>query len=129
VFRVVQQEEYVVAEKRVSATAVLLVMLMVMVFLSVAINFYYWQQVQDLNTNIKLLTQQLKSMQRDIQDLSRGLESYRVVNALLELQMRSVVVKSLKDMGFSDYEIQQFLEKWYNMTMTKTSSDMTKTSG
>ena len=128
-FRVVQQEEYVVAEKRVSATAVLLVMLMVMVFLSVAINFYYWQQVQDLNTNIKLLTQQLKSMQRDIQDLSRGLESYRVVNALLELQMRSVVVKSLKDMGFSDYEIQQFLEKWYNMTMTKTSSDMTKTSG
>jgi predicted PurR-regulated permease PerM len=125
----VQQEEYVVAEKRVSATAVLLVMLMVMVFLSVAINFYYWQQVQDLNTNIKLLTQQLKSMQRDIQDLSRGLESYRVVNALLELQMRSVVVKSLKDMGFSDYEIQQFLEKWYNMTMTKTSSDMTKTSG
>jgi len=126
---VVQQEEYVVAEKRVSATAVLLVMLMVMVFLSVAINFYYWQQVQDLNTNIKLLTQQLKSMQRDIQDLSRGLESYRVVNALLELQMRSVVVKSLKDMGFSDYEIQQFLEKWYNMTMTKTSSDMTKTSG
>ena len=128
-FRVVQQEEYVVAEKRVSATAVLLVMLMVMVFLSVAINFYYWQQVQDLNTNIKLLTQQLKSMQRDIQDLSRGLESYRVVNALLELQMRSVVVRSLKDMGFSDYEIQQFLEKWYNMTMTKTSSDMTKTSG
>ena len=111
-----QQEEYVVAEKRVSATAAILVMLMVMVFLSVAINIYYWQQVQEMNTNIKLLTQQLKSMQRDIQDLSRGLESYRAINALLELQMRSVVVKSLKDMGFSDYEIQQFLEKWYNMT-------------
>jgi predicted PurR-regulated permease PerM len=116
VVRVAQQEEYVVAEKRVSATAAILVMLMVMVFLSVAINIYYWQQVQELNTNIKLLTQQLKSMQRDIQDLSRGLESYRAINALLELQMRSVVVKSLKDMGFSDYEIQQFLEKWYNMT-------------
>jgi len=109
-------EEYVVAEKRVSATAAILVMLMVMVFLSVAINFYYWQQVQELNTNLELLNQQLKSMQRDIQDLSKGLESYRAINALLELQMRSMVVKTLKDMGFSDAEIQQFLEKWYNIT-------------
>jgi predicted PurR-regulated permease PerM len=112
------QQEYVVAEKRVSATAVLLVMLMVMVFLSVAINFYYWQQVQELNTNIKLLTQQLRSMQRDIQDLSKGLESYRAVNALVELQVRSMVIKMLRDMGFSDYEIQQYLEKWYNITKT-----------
>ena len=106
------------AEKRVSATAVLLVMLMVMVFLSVAINFYYWNQIQELNNNIKLLTLQLKSMQGDIRELNQGMESYRAVNALLELQMRSIVVKSLKDMGFSDYEIQQFLEKWYNITKT-----------
>jgi len=112
------QQEYVVAEKRVSATAAMLVMLMVMVFLSVAINFYYWQQVQELNTNLKVLNQQLKSMQRDVQDLSRGLESYRAVNALMEIQMRSMVIKMLKDMGFSDYEIQQFLEKWYNITKT-----------
>ena len=111
-------EEYVVVERKVSATAVILVMLMVMVFMSVAINFYYWQQIQDLNNNIKLLTQQLKSMQRDIQDLNQGLESYRAINALLELQMRSMVIKTLKDMGFSDAEIQQFLEKWYNMTKT-----------
>jgi predicted PurR-regulated permease PerM len=111
-------EEYVVVERKVSATAVILVMLMVMVFLSVAINFYYWQQIQDLNNNIKLLTQQLKSMQRDIQDLNQGLESYKAINALLELQMRSIVIKTLKDMGFSDTEIQQFLEKWYNMTKT-----------
>jgi len=109
-------EEYVVVERRVSATAVILVMLMVMVFMSVAINFYYWQQVQELNNNIKLLTQQLKSLQRDVQDLSKGLESYRAVNALIELQMRSMVIKMLKDMGFSDYEIQQFLERWYNIT-------------
>jgi predicted PurR-regulated permease PerM len=111
-------EEYVVVERRVSATAVILVMLMVMVFLSMAINFYYWQQVQELNTNIKMLTQQLKSLQRDVQDLSKGLESYRAVNALIELQMRSMVIKMLKDMGFSDYEIQQYLEKWYNITKT-----------
>jgi predicted PurR-regulated permease PerM len=109
-------EEYVVVERRVSATAIILVMLMIMVFLSVAINFYYWQQIQDLNNNIRLLTQQLKSMQKDIQDLNKGMESYRAINALLELQMRSMVIKTLKDMGFSDAEIQQFLEKWYNMT-------------
>jgi predicted PurR-regulated permease PerM len=109
-------EEFVVVERRVSATAVLLVMLMVMVFMSVAINFYYWQQVQELNTNIKLLTQQLKSLQRDVQELSKGLESYRAVNALIELQLRTMIVKTLKDMGFSDAEIQQFLEKWYNIT-------------
>jgi predicted PurR-regulated permease PerM len=115
-------EEYVVVEKRVSATAVILVMLMIMVFMSVAINFYYWQQIQDLNNNIKLLTQQLKSMQRDIQDLNQGLESYKAINALIELQMRSTVIKMLKDMGFSDTEIQQFLAKWYNMTMSSGSS-------
>jgi predicted PurR-regulated permease PerM len=110
------QQEYVVAERRVSATAVLLVMLMVMVFLSVAINFYYWQQVQELNTNLKLLTQQLKGLQRDVQELSSGLDSYRAVNALIELQMRSMVIKMLRDMGFSDAEIQQLIEKWYNIT-------------
>jgi predicted PurR-regulated permease PerM len=113
------QQEYVVAERRVSATAAMLVMLMVLVFLSVAINFYYWQQVQELNTNLRLLNQQLKSVQRDVQDLSRGLEAYRAVNALLELQMRSVVIKMLRDMGFSDYEIQQYLEKWYNITSAR----------
>jgi len=116
------QQEYVVAEKRVSATAVLLVMLMVMVFLAVAINFYYWSQVQELNTNLKLLNQQLRSMQSDIRELNRGMESYRAINALLELQMRSMVIKMLKDMGFSDYEIQQYLEKWYNITSTSAGS-------
>jgi predicted PurR-regulated permease PerM len=115
-----QQEEYVVAEKRVSATAAILVMLMVMVFLSVAINFYYWQQVQELNTNLKLLTQQLKGLQRDVQDLSRGLESYRAVNALLELQMRSMVIKMLRDMGFSEEEITQFLKEWYSVIYNTT---------
>jgi predicted PurR-regulated permease PerM len=109
-------EEYVVVERRVSATAVLLVMLMVMVFLSVAINFYYWQQIQEINSNLKLLTQQLKSLQRDIQDLSKGLESYRAINALLELQIRSMVIKMLKDMGLSDEEIMKFMERWYNIT-------------
>jgi predicted PurR-regulated permease PerM len=111
-----QHEEYVVAEKRVSATAAILVMLMVMVFLSVAINFYYWQQVQELNTNLKLLTQQLRGLQRDVQELSRGLESYRAVNALVELQMRSMVIKMLRDMGFSEEEIAQFLKEWYAAT-------------
>jgi predicted PurR-regulated permease PerM len=113
---VAQGEEFVVAERRVSATAAILVMLMVMVFLSVAINFYYWQQVQELNTNLKLLTQQLKGLQRDVQELSRGLESYRAVNALLELQMRSMVIKMLRDMGFSEEEIAQFLKEWYRAT-------------
>jgi len=111
-----QHEEYVVAEKRVSATAAILVMLMVMVFLSVAINFYYWQQVQELNTNLKVLNQQLRGLQRDVQDLSRGLESYRAVNALVELQMRSMVIKMLRDMGFSEEEIAQFLKEWYAAT-------------
>jgi predicted PurR-regulated permease PerM len=113
---VAQREEFVVAERRVSATAAILVMLMVMVFLSVAINFYYWQQVQELNTNLKLLTQQLKGLQRDVQELSRGLESYRAVNALVELQMRSMVIKMLRDMGFSEEEIAQFLKEWYSAT-------------
>jgi len=110
--------EFVAVERRVSATAVILVMLMAMVFLSVAINFYYFYQVQELNTNLRLLNQQLKSMQRDMQELSKGLESYRAVNALVEFQMRSMVIKMLRDMGFSDYEIQQYLEKWYNVTKT-----------
>jgi predicted PurR-regulated permease PerM len=108
--------EYVVVERRVSATAVILVMLMVMVFMSTAISFYYWQQLQELNTNIKMLTQQLKSLQRDVQDLSKGLESYRAINALIEVQMRSMVIKMLKEMGFSDAEIQRILEMWYNIT-------------
>jgi predicted PurR-regulated permease PerM len=112
------QQEYVVAERRVSATAVLLVMLMVMVFLSVAINFYYWSQIQELNNNIRLLTVQLKSLQSDIKELNQGMESYRAVNALIELQMRSMVVKMLRDMGFSDAEIQQLIVKWYNITKT-----------
>ena len=109
-----QREEYVVAEKRVSATAAMLVMLMVMVFLSVAINFYYWNQIQELNTNLKLLTVQLKSLQSDIKELNRGMESYRAVNALVELQMRSMVIKMLRDMGFSEEEIAQFLKEWYS---------------
>jgi predicted PurR-regulated permease PerM len=112
-------DQYVVVERRVSATAVILLMLMVMMFMSVAINFYYWQQVQELNTNIKLLTQQLKSVQRDVQDLSKGLESYRAINALLELQMRSTVIKMLKDMGFSEEEIMKFIERWYNITKSR----------
>jgi predicted PurR-regulated permease PerM len=117
-------EDYVVVERRVSATAVLLVMLMIMVFLNVTISIYYWQQLQELNSNIKILTERIRSLQRDIRDLSEALESYRAINALIELQMRSIVIKMLREMGFSEEEIVRLLERWYNITRSSAVSKL-----
>jgi len=111
--------EYVVVEKRVSATAVILVMMMAILFISMIIQFYYYSNINDLVSSIRMLSSDVRALRYVTNDLSRGLESYRAINAIIELQMRSMLVKMLRDMGFSESEITRVLEKYgygYNYT-------------
>jgi hypothetical protein len=105
-------QDYVVVERKVSATAVVIVMLMVMVFVSIVIQFYYYSTVQDLARTVSDLSSSVRVLRYSTSELSRSLESYRAVNVIVELQMRSILIKTLRDMGFSESEIQAILARY-----------------
>jgi len=102
-------QDFVVVERKVGVASVLLVMLMVMVFISVAINFYYWQQVQELTATVKVLSGDVKRLSKSVSDLEAR---YRAVDMLVELQIRSIVVKTLRDLGLSQEEIEALLQTY-----------------
>jgi hypothetical protein len=109
-------QDFVVVERKVGVASVLLVMLMVMVFISVAINFYYWQQVQELTATVKVLSGDVKRLSKTVSDLETR---YRAVDMLVELQIRSIIMRSLRDMGFSQEEIEALLQTYLgNRTTT-----------
>jgi hypothetical protein len=109
-------QDFVVVERKVGVASVLLVMLMLMVFISVAINFYYWQQVQELAATVKVLSGDVKRLSKTVSDLETR---YRAVDMLVELQIRSIIMRSLRDMGFSQEEIEALLQTYLgNRTTT-----------
>ena len=113
-----QQESYVVVEKRISGVALLLLMMMVMLFLSIAINFYYYNTVQELKSNLKTLSSEIKVLTENIERLSEDMKHYRAINLLLELQVRSLLMKTLTEMGFTKQEIEYLIEKYLEQTNT-----------
>jgi len=103
------QGDFVVVERKVGVASVLLVMLMAMVFISVAINFYYWQQVQELSEVVKVLSSDVKRLSKSVSDLETR---YRAIDMLVELQIRSIVVRALRDLGFTQEEIEALLQTY-----------------
>jgi len=104
--------DYVVVEKKVSSTAVLIFMLMFMVFLSLVIQLYYFSVVSELNSSIKSLQSEVRSLRYSASEISRGLEAYRSMNIIVELQMRSMLIKMLRDMGFSEEDVSRIISQY-----------------
>jgi hypothetical protein len=96
-------------------------MMMAIIFISVVIQLYYYSNIQDLVTSVKMLSSEVRTLRYVTSELSRGLDSYKSINVIIELQMRSMLVKMLRDMGFSESDIERILREYgygysYNYT-------------
>ena len=121
-----QQQEYVVVERKTSATSYLVLMLMIMIFVSLMMQFYYYNSIRDLQQQITYLNNNIRILDRDLRDVSEGLSRYKEIDQMLNLYLKITLLKVYKEM-FPELSEQQLMQLLYNMTKTTTPATNTTT--
>jgi len=122
-------ESYVVAERqRLSAAAILIIMLMVMVLLQSVMIFNMYQTINNLQNQITILNAQLRVLTPQVQALN---QRYGSIDALLQIYIQQMVLRMYKEM-FPNMTEEQLLElireqmriyqSRYNVTATNTTT-------
>jgi len=104
------KEEYVVAEKpRLSASAILLIFLMLMVLLQSFMIFQMYQRMTYLENQLTVLNAQLKILTPQIQQMN---QRYGRIDSLLNIYLQTLVIRMYKEMfpNLSEEEIRKMIE-------------------
>jgi len=104
------KEEYVVTEKpRLSASAILLIFLMLMVLLQSFMIFQMYQQISSLQNQLTILNAQLKILNPQVQQLN---QRYGRIDSLLNIYLQTLVIRMYKEMfpNISEEEIRKMIE-------------------
>jgi len=120
-----QQEHWVATERtRLSASAILLIFLMIMVLLQSFIIFQMYQQMTSLQNQLTVLNAQLKVLSPQIQQMN---QRYGRIDALVNLYIQQMVLRMYKEMfpSMSEEELRKLLE---NLIQQQMYSNATTTS-
>jgi len=110
----VHSERYVIAERpRISASAVLLLVLIIMNAVSIFAAMSYWARVQELQNEVSLLRSELKNLASQLSVLNEHMKRYRHIDELIELYIKQLVIKTYKELfpGMSEEELRKLLEE------------------
>ena len=123
----VHSERYVIAERpRISASAVLLLVLIIMNAVSIFAAMSYWARVQELQNEVSLLRSELKNLASQLSVLNEHMKRYRAIDELIELYIKQLVIKTYKELfpSLSEEELKKLLgeteESASSTTATKT---------
>jgi len=108
-----QQQRWLVVERpRISAAAVLLLILIFMNAISLFAAISYWSRVQDLKDEISLLRSEIRTLAGQIEVLNEHVKIYRSIDKLIELYVKQMVIKTYKELfpEMSEEEIEKLLE-------------------
>lgn len=104
------QEHWVATERtRLSASAILLIFLMIMVLLQSFIIFQMYQQMSSLQNQLTVLNAQLKILSPQIQQMN---QRYGRIDALVNLYIQQMVLRMYREMfpNMSEEELRRLLE-------------------
>lgn len=100
-------ESYVAVERpRLSAAAILIIMMMVMILLQSVMIFNMYQTINDLRSQLSTLNAQLKILTPQVQTLN---QRYGSIDALLQIYIQQMVLRMYKEM-FPNMTEEQLLE-------------------
>jgi len=126
-----QQKDYVVAERpRLSAAAVLLLILILMNAISIFAAMSYWSRLQSLSNEVKTLQAQLRALAKDIEILNENIKHYKKIDQLVQLYIQQMVLKTYKELfpEMSEEELKELLKEMISESTKKTSGAGTNTS-
>jgi len=93
------QQEFVVAERpRLSAAAILLLILIVMNAVSIFAAMSYWSRVQQLQNQLNLLRIDVKALASELEELNENMKHYRRIDELVQLYIQQLVIKTYKEL-------------------------------
>jgi len=110
----VHSERYVIAERpRISASAILLLILIIMNAVSIFAAMSYWSRVQQLEHEVNLLRSEIRGLAKEIDVLNENIKHYKKIDELVELYIKQMVLKTYKELfpELSEEELRQLLEE------------------
>ena len=119
------KEEFVIVERpRLSAAAILLVILIVMQAIAIFAMMTYWSRLQQLMNDITLLRSEIKQLRTQIEVLNDNMRHYRHIDELLQLYIQSLVLKAYKELlpGLSEEELKELIEEKISSEETTTNT-------
>jgi len=123
-------ERYVIAERpRISASAVLLLVLIIMNAVSIFAAMSYWARVQELQNEVSLLRSELKNLASQLSVLNEHMKRYRHIDELIELYIKQLVIKTYKELfpSLSEEELKKLLGETEESASSTTATKITTT--
>jgi len=108
------KEEFVIVERpRLSAAAILLMILILMQAIAIFAMMSYWARLQNLYHDVTLLRSEIRELRTQIEELNENMRHYRHIDELLQLYIQSLVLKAYKELlpGMSEEDIKKLMEE------------------
>ena len=121
-----EKEDFVVAERpRISAAAVLLMILIFMNAVSIFGMMSYWARVQQLENEIGALRAEVKSLSKELSILNENIKHYKRIDELVQLYVQQMVIKMYKELfpELSPEQIKELIESSGSSVATQNSTE------
>jgi len=93
------QKQFAIVERpRLSAAAILLLILIIMNAIAIFAAMSYWSRVQQLQNQLNALRTDIRALTKELETLNENMKHYRRIDELVQLYIQQMILKTYREL-------------------------------